>query len=73
MLLGLLQGIFVTPAWLLVLLGSSSEVPFSMVFGQLSVTVVVPLLIGQAVRLCYGASVKRLTPAFSKFSRSVLI
>lgn len=71
--LGSFLGIFVTPAWLLALLGSRGEVPFSVVFTQLSITVVVPLVIGQIVRQFYGASIKRLAPTFSKFSSATLL
>ncbi|KAG9347111.1 hypothetical protein JZ751_006038 [Albula glossodonta] len=41
------QGIIVTPLLLLMFLGSSSSVPFSSIFSQLFMTVVVPLIVGQ--------------------------
>lgn len=49
---GSFLGILVTPALLLLFLGSSSSVPFSSVFFQLFFTVVVPLLLGQVCRGC---------------------
>ncbi|XP_036043383.1 sodium/bile acid cotransporter 7 isoform X6 [Onychomys torridus] len=44
---GSFLGIVVTPLLLLLFLGSSSSVPFTSIFSQLFVTVVVPLVIGQ--------------------------
>lgn len=47
---GSFLGIVVTPVLLLLFLGSSSSVPFTSIFSQLFMTVVVPLVIGQIVR-----------------------
>nr|XP_023647344.1 sodium/bile acid cotransporter 7 [Paramormyrops kingsleyae] len=44
---GSFLGIVVTPVLLLIFLGSSSSVPFSSIFSQLFMTVVVPLIVGQ--------------------------
>uniref|UniRef100_A0A3Q1G7Q4 Sodium/bile acid cotransporter n=1 Tax=Acanthochromis polyacanthus TaxID=80966 RepID=A0A3Q1G7Q4_9TELE len=44
---GSFLGIVVTPVLLLLFLGSSSSVPFSSIFSQLFMTVVVPLVLGQ--------------------------
>ncbi|GAB5570467.1 sodium/bile acid cotransporter 7 isoform X1 [Prionailurus iriomotensis] len=44
---GSFLGIVVTPLLLLLFLGSSSSVPFTSIFSQLFMTVVVPLIIGQ--------------------------
>ncbi|XP_042323501.1 sodium/bile acid cotransporter 7 isoform X6 [Sceloporus undulatus] len=44
---GSFLGIVITPLLLLLFLGSSSSVPFSSIFSQLFMTVVVPLIIGQ--------------------------
>jgi sodium/bile acid cotransporter 7 len=41
----------VTPALLLLLLGTHGEAPISSVLGQLSLEVLLPLVVGQAVRL----------------------
>ncbi|XP_039566694.1 uncharacterized protein LOC120502842 [Passer montanus] len=43
-------GIVITPLLLLLFLGSSSSVPFTSIFSQLFMTVVVPLIIGQSRR-----------------------
>ncbi|XP_034234578.1 sodium/bile acid cotransporter 7-A-like isoform X2 [Thrips palmi] len=48
--LGSFLGIIVTPLCLLLFLGSSTVVPFRSTIVQLGVTVVIPLLVGQAVR-----------------------
>ncbi|XP_065544267.1 sodium/bile acid cotransporter 7 isoform X1 [Lathamus discolor] len=44
---GSFLGIVITPLLLLLFLGSSSSVPFTSIFSQLFMTVVVPLIIGQ--------------------------
>ncbi|XP_044786419.1 sodium/bile acid cotransporter 7 isoform X7 [Bubalus bubalis] len=44
---GSFLGIVVTPLLLLLFLGSSSSVPFTSIFSQLFMTVVVPLILGQ--------------------------
>lgn len=48
--LGSFLGIIITPLCLLLFLGSSTVVPFRRTVAQLGVTVVLPLLVGQAVR-----------------------
>ncbi|XP_064272809.1 sodium/bile acid cotransporter 7 isoform X2 [Passer domesticus] len=47
---GSFLGIVITPLLLLLFLGSSSSVPFTSIFSQLFMTVVVPLIIGQSRR-----------------------
>jgi solute carrier family 10 (sodium/bile acid cotransporter), member 7 len=49
--LGNLIGLVVTPALLLLLLDTHGEAPISRVLGQLSLEVLLPLLVGQAIRL----------------------
>lgn len=53
---GSFLGIFVTPFLLLILVGSSSSVPYSAIFTTLSMTVVFPILLGQVFR--YNEAVK---------------
>lgn len=53
--LGNLIGLVVTPALLLLLLGTHGEAPISSVLGQLSLEVLLPLLVGQVIRLLAGA------------------
>jgi len=68
--LGNLLGLVVTPALLLLLLGTHGEAPISMVFQQLSLEVLLPLLLGQAAQLLAGpraASFERLRQLPSVF------
>nr|KAF6482046.1 solute carrier family 10 member 7 [Molossus molossus] len=67
------QGIIITPLLLLLFLGSSSSVPFTSIFSQLSVTVVVPLIIGQIVRRYIKDWLERTKPPFGAVSSSVLL
>ncbi|CAH1776413.1 unnamed protein product [Owenia fusiformis] len=70
---GSFLGIVITPVLLLLFLGSSSSVPFMSIFGQLSMTVVVPLVIGQIVR---GFAKERITRAnipFGSISSAILL
>lgn len=53
--LGNLLGLVVTPALLLLLLGTHGEAPISSVLGQLSLEVLLPLLVGQLIRLAAGS------------------
>jgi solute carrier family 10 (sodium/bile acid cotransporter), member 7 len=52
--LGNLIGLVLTPALLLLLLGTPGEAPITQVLGQLSLEVLLPLLVGQLVRVCAG-------------------
>ncbi|XP_042606462.1 LOW QUALITY PROTEIN: sodium/bile acid cotransporter 7 [Cyprinus carpio] len=64
------QGIVFTPLLLLVFLGSSSSVPFSSIFSQLFMTVVVPLIVGQVCRRFLRREVSdRRKPPFGDVSR----
>ncbi|XP_072477289.1 sodium/bile acid cotransporter 7 isoform X3 [Notamacropus eugenii] len=67
------EGIIVTPLLLLIFLGSSSSVPFTSIFSQLSVTVVVPLIIGQIVRRYIKDWLERKKPPFGTISSCVLL
>lgn len=49
--LGNLIGLVVTPVLLLLLLGTHGEAPITSVLGQLSLEVLLPLVVGQAIRL----------------------
>nr|XP_028598962.1 sodium/bile acid cotransporter 7 isoform X2 [Podarcis muralis] len=55
------------------LLGSSSSVPFSSIFSQLFMTVVVPLIIGQIVRRYIKEWLERKKPPFGAISSCVLL
>ncbi|KAL0594052.1 Sodium/bile acid cotransporter 7 [Plecturocebus cupreus] len=66
-------GIVITPLLLLLFLGSSSSVPFTSIFSQLFVTVVVPLIIGQIVRRYIKDWLERKKPPFGAISSSVLL
>lgn len=55
------------------LLGSSSSVPFTSIFSQLFMTVVVPLVIGQIVRRYIKDWLERKKPPFGVVSSSVLL
>ncbi|ERE80529.1 sodium/bile acid cotransporter 7-like protein [Cricetulus griseus] len=54
-------------------LGSSSSVPFTAIFSQLFMTVVVPLIIGQIIRRYIKDWLERKKPPFSAVSSSVLL
>ncbi|XP_069412853.1 sodium/bile acid cotransporter 7 isoform X1 [Ovis canadensis] len=70
---GSFLGIVVTPLLLLLFLGSSSSVPFTSIFSQLFMTVVVPLIIGQIVRRYIKDWLERKQPPFGAVSSSVLL
>ncbi|XP_074679869.1 sodium/bile acid cotransporter 7 isoform X3 [Strix aluco] len=55
------------------LLGSSSSVPFTSIFSQLFMTVVVPLIIGQIVRRYIKDWLERRKPPFGAISSCVLL
>ncbi|NXX90024.1 NTCP7 protein, partial [Centropus bengalensis] len=57
----------------LFLLGSSSSVPFTSIFSQLFMTVVVPLIIGQIVRRYIKDWLERKKPPFGAISSCVLL
>ncbi|XP_054342348.1 sodium/bile acid cotransporter 7 isoform X3 [Pongo pygmaeus] len=70
---GSFLGIIITPLLLLLFLGSSSSVPFTSIFSQLFMTVVVPLIIGQIVRRYIKDWLERKKPPFGAISSSVLL
>ncbi|XP_030017428.1 sodium/bile acid cotransporter 7-like [Sphaeramia orbicularis] len=70
---GSFLGIIVTPVLLLLFLGSSSSVPFSSIFSQLFMTVVVPLILGQVCRSFLREFLERRKPPFSAVSSAVLL
>ncbi|XP_061108339.1 sodium/bile acid cotransporter 7 isoform X3 [Conger conger] len=70
---GSFLGIIVTPLLLLVFLGSSSSVPFSSIFSQLFMTVVVPLIVGQVCRHFVKDWLERRKPPFGVISSCVLL
>uniref|UniRef100_A0A8C3IW81 Sodium/bile acid cotransporter n=1 Tax=Chrysemys picta bellii TaxID=8478 RepID=A0A8C3IW81_CHRPI len=70
---GSFLGIVITPLLLLLFLGSSSSVPFTSIFSQLFMTVVVPLIIGQIVRRRIKDWLERKKPPFGAISSCVLL
>ncbi|KAK7909982.1 hypothetical protein WMY93_014666 [Mugilogobius chulae] len=70
---GSFLGIVVTPVLLLLFLGSSSSVPFSSIFSQLFMTVVVPLILGQVCRRFLREFLDRKKPPFGAISSCVLL
>ncbi|XP_069782459.1 sodium/bile acid cotransporter 7 isoform X4 [Narcine bancroftii] len=70
---GSFLGIIITPLLLLLFLGSSSAVPFTSIFSQLTMTVVVPLIIGQLVRRYIKDWLERKQPPFGAISSCVLL
>lgn len=70
---GSFLGIVVTPVLLLLFLGSSSSVPFSSIFSQLFMTVVVPLILGQVCRGFLREFLDRRKPPFGVVSSCVLL
>uniref|UniRef100_A0A3B4VPE8 Sodium/bile acid cotransporter n=1 Tax=Seriola dumerili TaxID=41447 RepID=A0A3B4VPE8_SERDU len=58
---------------LLLQLGSSSSVPFSSIFSQLFMTVVVPLILGQVCRSFLREFLERRKPPFGAVSSAVLL
>ncbi|XP_071846608.1 sodium/bile acid cotransporter 7-like [Apostichopus japonicus] len=70
---GSFLGIIVTPVLLLMFLGSSSSVPFSTIFSQLSVTVIVPLILGQFVRQYVKDWLEQRKPPFGEVGKGVLL
>ncbi|KAG8005949.1 Sodium/bile acid cotransporter 7 [Nibea albiflora] len=54
-------------------LGSSSSVPFSSIFSQLFMTVVVPLILGQVCRSFLRECLERRKPPFGTVSSAVLL
>ena len=70
---GSFLGIFVTPVLLLVLLGSSSTVPFMSIVVKLSMTVICPLLLGQFVRGYIKDWMEKTKPPFGTLGRCVLL
>ncbi|KAM4611479.1 LOW QUALITY PROTEIN: sodium/bile acid cotransporter 7 [Polymixia lowei] len=70
---GSFLGIVVTPVLLLLFLGSSSSVPFSSIFSQLFMTVVVPLILGQVCRGFLRECLERRKPPFGAVSSVILL
>ncbi|XP_078068410.1 sodium/bile acid cotransporter 7 isoform X1 [Mustelus asterias] len=70
---GSFLGIVITPLLLLLFLGSSSSVPFTSIFSQLFMTVVVPLIVGQILRKYIKDWLERKKPPFGVISSCVLL
>ncbi|TNN30805.1 Sodium/bile acid cotransporter 7 [Liparis tanakae] len=70
---GSFLGIVVTPLLLLLFLGSASSVPFSSIFSQLFVTVVLPLVLGQVCRRFLREHLERRKLPFGAVSSGVLL
>eukprot|EP00730_Choanoeca_flexa_P006482 TRINITY_DN12161_c1_g2_i3.p1 TRINITY_DN12161_c1_g2~~TRINITY_DN12161_c1_g2_i3.p1 ORF type:complete len:380 (+),score=47.51 TRINITY_DN12161_c1_g2_i3:65-1204(+) len=70
---GSFLGIFVTPALLMYTVGESAGVPVSKIFTSLSLTVVLPILLGQLLRYQAWERIRNLGIPFSTISSSVLL
>ncbi|XP_064636814.1 sodium/bile acid cotransporter 7-like [Lineus longissimus] len=70
---GSFLGIIFTPVLLLYYLGSSGSVPFLAVFSKLSVTVVVPLILGQMCRHFMKNWLARTHIPFGQISSAILL
>lgn len=70
---GSFLGIIVTPLLLYLAIGSSSTVPFTSVFIQLSITVIVPLLVGQWLRAYVKEWMEKNKPPFGTLSSCTLL
>ncbi|XP_071489642.1 sodium/bile acid cotransporter 7-B-like [Diadema antillarum] len=70
---GSFLGIVVTPVLLLLFMGSSSSVPFSSIISQLSMTVVVPVIVGQIARRYIKDWLERTKPPFGQIGKAVLL
>uniref|UniRef100_A0A3Q2P360 Solute carrier family 10 member 7 n=1 Tax=Fundulus heteroclitus TaxID=8078 RepID=A0A3Q2P360_FUNHE len=71
-----MESVSLTPLFLLLLLlqlGSSSSVPFTSIFSQLFMTVVVPLILGQVCRGFLREFLDRRKPPFGAISSAVLL
>lgn len=71
--LGSFLGIIVTPLLLLSLIGTSATVPFRVIFTQLSLTVLVPLVAGQICRVFAKKKLEEYNPPFGTISSCILL
>ncbi|XP_035207685.1 sodium/bile acid cotransporter 7-like [Stegodyphus dumicola] len=71
--LGSFLGIFITPALLYVFFSGSGEVPIWGVILQLSMTVVLPVIIGQLMRIVVGSYFERHKKRFSTIGSFMLL
>lgn len=71
--LGSFLGIIATPLLLLFLVGTSATVPFRTIFTQLSLTVLVPLILGQICRVIAKKRLEDLNPPFGTISSCILL
>lgn len=70
---GSFLGIIFTPILLLVLVGTTATVPFVSIFTQLSLTVLVPLILGQLVRGFIKEWLEQKSPPFGAISSCILL
>lgn len=70
---GSFLGIFVTPMLLLAFVGVTTEMPLAHIFGSLTATVVLPLVVGQAVRLRSWERIAPLNIPFGTISSCTLL
>ncbi|XP_063720322.1 sodium/bile acid cotransporter 7-like [Symsagittifera roscoffensis] len=70
---GSFLGIFVTPMLLLQLVGTSSSVPVSKIFNQLFLTVVLPIILGNAIRRNFKDFLDRQKIPYSLIGNLVLL
>ncbi|KAL5460080.1 hypothetical protein EMCRGX_G033498 [Ephydatia muelleri] len=71
--LGSFLGIIITPLLLLSLVGSSTTPSLSFIIGQLILTVVLPLVMGQVVKPYIQKHLDQLSPPFSAISSGILL
>lgn len=70
---GSFMGIFVTPALILYVVGTSASVPISSIFMQLSATVVLPLILGQIIRKYTNVWLERKHIPFGSIGSAILL
>lgn len=70
---GSFLGIFITPSLILLIVGSAVDVPVTSIFLQLSLTVVLPLCLGQAIRRRHRMWLERNPIPFGTIGSAILL
>ncbi|XP_065845660.1 sodium/bile acid cotransporter 7-B-like [Oscarella lobularis] len=70
---GSILGIFVTPGLLLLLVGTSANVPFQSVLGTLGSTVMAPVVVGQILRMYIKEFLDKVNIPFGAIGRMILL
>ncbi|XP_022323056.2 sodium/bile acid cotransporter 7-like isoform X1 [Crassostrea virginica] len=71
--IGSFLGIFITPSLILLIVGSAVDVPVTSIFLQLSLTVVLPLCVGQVIRRRHRAWLDRNPIPFGTIGSAILL